>query len=289
MEEMIIEIGDILARNRHSRSGALVELSNKKREGKLDSEDMLFLITNHLNPRRTKARGDTVGLHLQLARTKFADCSVPDREIRGTPPQRHSWSVADRRREPIRRGSPEWAALMAKRRAIRNKNEHDDDVEAAPVAPVKNTHPPVVEAAPMQDSAPVRVVESSLEQALPVQNFALNESNDPCFEIAFPEGALSLEELFYAFNLEASHIPEPASIEKSAHVAGNVPPAGVSSSLTQYSEEDDDQDNAFDPATNLVFKPGTRWGLNERGRSKQQGLAARARCASRQPSSLRLS
>lgn len=285
-EELLIEIGDILARNRHSRSQALVELSNKRREGKLDSEDMLFITTKFLNPRMTKTSGYTVGLHMQLARTRFADCSIPDREARGTPPQRHSWSLADRRHEPIRRGSPDWAALMAKRRVIRNKNDDDDDVEAAIV---QIGDRPVTEAPPVKDSAPVEVVETSLEQALPVQYFAFVESDDPSFEVAFPNGVLSPEELFYALDHEASSHPEPGPVEKSAHVAEEASPVEISDPFNSYSEKEDDKDDAFDPATDLVLKPGTEWGRKERGRSGKQGLAARARCASRQPSSLRSS
>lgn len=251
------------------RSQALVKLREMKRERKLSSEDVHLMIKEFINPTRTEAHGRAVGLHTQLARTRSADCSVPDREARGTPPQRHSWSLADRRNEPIRRGSPEWETAKAKLRATKNNVQHSEDEESSPV---KSTVPPVT--APVQNAA-------YLFSRAPIQDFAPVESIDPYFEGAFPHDSLAPVELLYPVQTQVSPTEESVTFEKSAHVVESAPPVDAPDPFVEYSEDDDDRDDGEEP--------GTKWGRVEGGRDRRHRIAARLRCASRQPSSLRSS
>lgn len=105
--KLLEELSDILLL---PKPRALAKLQEKKRQGQLASEDIELLLTEFLSATRIEPDGHKFGLHTQLARARFADDNAPCYDGRGTPPQRHSWSVADRRSEPIRRGSPEWFA-----------------------------------------------------------------------------------------------------------------------------------------------------------------------------------
>lgn len=105
--KLLDELADIIIL---PKPQALAQLQEKKRQGKLSSEDLELLITEFLSPTRIEMDGHKVALHTQLARARFADDDVTCSQGNGTPPQRYSWSVADRRSEPIRRGSPEWVA-----------------------------------------------------------------------------------------------------------------------------------------------------------------------------------
>lgn len=274
---------------RMPRSQALVKLRDKKRKGELTSEGVQTLIKEFLNPTRIDACGRTVGLHTQLARTRFADCSIPDREARGTPPQRQFWSLVDRKNEPIRRGSPMWEAAAGKRHAIKDKHDCNTNAKSPPV---KCTDLPIAEAAPVQGSAPVEAFESFFEQALPVQDYAPVENIDPFSEEAFPDNSLAPMETFQTFDRQTSTSPDPIPGEESAHIMENAPLADASDPSVQYlQEEDEDEDDDEDDEDNdaYISERATRWGRVERGRDHRQRLAARLRCASGQPSSLRSS
>lgn len=134
--KLVEELSDILMLPKHQ---ALAKLQEKKRQGELNSEDLQLLLTEFLSPTRIEPDGHKFALHTQLARTRLADDNDPCYYGKGTPPQRYSWSVADRRSEPIRRGSPEWFAAKRqvggpstlKSSLVTSSDNSDDEAEAA--------------------------------------------------------------------------------------------------------------------------------------------------------------
>lgn len=105
----------------------LAMVQEEVRAGKRTRDRALSIITL-LNPTKSDADGRQVGLHTQLARARFADDGTPNRVVMGTPPQRHSWKLADRSHEPIRKGSQGW--IRAKRDAGGENlacGDNDDD------------------------------------------------------------------------------------------------------------------------------------------------------------------
>lgn len=137
--KLLDELADIIAL---PKPQALAQLQEKKHQGKLSSGDLELLITEFLSPIRIETDGHKVALHTQLARARFADDDVTTCQSNGTPPQRYSWSVADRRSEPIRRGSPEWVAAkrpvggaLARRSPLVTCLDDSDEDEEAAAAP----------------------------------------------------------------------------------------------------------------------------------------------------------
>lgn len=141
---LLDELADIIVL---PKPEALAKLQEKKHQGQLSNGDVELLITEFLSPTRTETDGHKVALHTQLARARFADDDAICCQGNGTPPQRYSWSVADRRSEPIRRGSPEWVAAkrplaggsLARRKSplvtcLDDSDEDEEDV-VAPAAP----------------------------------------------------------------------------------------------------------------------------------------------------------
>lgn len=136
--KLLDELADIIVL---PKPQALAQLQEKKHQGKLSSGDLELLITEFLSPTRTESDGHKVALHTQLARARFADDDVTCCQGNGTPPTRYSWSVADRRSEPLRRGSPEWVAAkrplagsLARRSPLVTclDDSDEDEEEAAP-------------------------------------------------------------------------------------------------------------------------------------------------------------
>lgn len=108
----------VLSTEPPSKPDFLALLQDKVHDGKLMPNDAIDLVVG-VNPTRFRAEGRIVGMHTQLAHTRFADNGTLDVVGRGIPPQRHSWRLADRRRESVRRGGRGWVAA--------NRDANNDD------------------------------------------------------------------------------------------------------------------------------------------------------------------
>lgn len=207
------------------------------------------LLEHIMYPERTEADGRIVGLHIQLARARFADTGASNGAPMGTPPRRCAWSLADRCHEPIRRGSAEWA--KAKQISINRGHEES--------APVK-----LAAAEPAKESAPIAGKSTHIgAEYAPAEQDGKDEDSSEDEDSSDDEDSKELPP-----------VNNPASITE------NAPPAEESAPVEVKKLAPAKEDRKY--------KPGTWWGCRESGRDSQESHAARLRCARRQASQLYL-